>query len=126
VPLILGGDLNFHSESAPYDELVGRRGYRDLHADFRALRPDLDSVQWFGFTYDPIRNSNLWLDRPFNRPDRYDYLLSKSGECAQLEVLQTRLLLDEKVEGLHLSDHFGVRADVRISNTLEVSGCRPN
>ena len=124
VPVLFGGDLNFHSESVPYDELVGLSGYRDLHAEYRALNPGLDAVRWFGFTYDPVRNSNLALDRPFRRPDRLDYILARDGACTAIRVRETGLLLDREVDGLHLSDHFGVRADVVLEQDSNASSCR--
>jgi len=124
VPVLFGGDLNFHSESVPYDELVSLAGYRDLHADYRALNPGLDAVRWFGFTYDPVRNSNLLLDRPFRRPDRLDYIMARDGACTVIRVKETALLLDREVAGLHLSDHFGVRADVVLDHDPAASSCR--
>jgi endonuclease/exonuclease/phosphatase family metal-dependent hydrolase len=124
VPVLFGGDFNFHSESVPYDELVGIAGYRDMHAEYRALNPGLDAVRWFGFTYDPVRNSNLALDRPFRRPDRLDYIMVRDGACTAVRVKETGLLLDREVAGLHLSDHFGVRADVLLEQDPTRATCR--
>jgi endonuclease/exonuclease/phosphatase family metal-dependent hydrolase len=123
-PILLAGDLNFHSESIPYSELVSEAGFRDSHAEYRAFHPGLSNVEWFGFSYDPSRNSNIaWL-RPTSRSERLDYIWVKDGNCVRVDVHASGLLLDQKVEGLHLSDHFGVMTDLDFYR--EVSGSCPD
>ena len=123
VPVLFGGDFNFHSETAPYSDMVGGMGFRDLHAEYRARHPELDSISWFGFTYDPDRNSNLNWQAPFSRAERLDYIWAKDGACAGVVVDQTSLLLDQAVGGLHLSDHFGVKADLTLQGAGDSATC---
>lgn len=124
VPVLFGGDFNFHSETAPYSDMVGAMGFRDLHAEYRTFHPELDSVAWFGFTYDPDRNSNLTWQAPMSRAERLDYIWARDGACAGIQVEQTALLMDHKVGGLHLSDHFGVRADLTLQGVADAASCR--
>jgi endonuclease/exonuclease/phosphatase family metal-dependent hydrolase len=124
VPVLFGGDFNFHSESGPYYDMAGGMGFRDLHAEYRATHPEMDSVSWFGFTYDPDRNLNLLWQAPWSKSERLDYIWARDGACTGVSVERTTLLMDHPVGGLHLSDHFGVKADLRLQGVADAASCR--
>jgi endonuclease/exonuclease/phosphatase family metal-dependent hydrolase len=114
-PMVLAGDLNFHSESGPYSDLVVQAQFRDVHAEYRALHGALASIPWFGFTYDPNRNKNLQWLKPFVRAERLDYIWIKDSACVDLAVRESKMAFDRPIDGVHLSDHFGVLADIDLT-----------
>ena len=114
-PVVLIGDFNTKEGSALYEDLAGIYGMRDAHDEYRLSGVHLDPVQWFGFTMDTYRNSNMKFAKLFVKPRRIDFAWLSDGGGVHLRAAETRLVYDWEVDGKHLSDHFGVMADVEVT-----------
>ena len=50
-------------------------------------------------------------------PDhRTDYVFLQSGGSTKLDTIRCRLFGDQPIDGMWLSDHFGVLADINVSS----------
>jgi endonuclease/exonuclease/phosphatase family metal-dependent hydrolase len=123
-PVVVAGDFNFTPDSQPYFRLRSDAGWRDVQDDYRQANPWLGLDDWLGYTYDPDRNTNLRA-QVFSHPTRIDYVwIQGSSRCLASRVEKSGLVFDERFSGRHLSDHFGVRSELRWE--LGASGdCQP-
>jgi endonuclease/exonuclease/phosphatase family metal-dependent hydrolase len=119
-PLIVLGDFNIRPESLSYDLMTQLLGLRDSHKEFREAHPGLSPIDWDGYTIDPRRNGNIKIAKPFVKPHRIDYVWLQDGPGHRTTIDDSRLVLDEKIEGKFLSDHFGVQADLTIDTAYPV------
>jgi endonuclease/exonuclease/phosphatase family metal-dependent hydrolase len=115
-PIILMGDLNAEPDR-PDIECLRLNGFH------KAIQDDP------GFTWDPEKNTNLIkyypddLDNKFS--SLYDHLRAVYEKSFRrtidyimmndyAELLDSRLCANEPFKGSHISDHFGVIADIKI------------
>jgi hypothetical protein len=127
-PVILAGNF----DAAPQSE-----GMQLLQASasLRLVRPNVSgSAAW---TWDPSTNENTafsthgtdadgeTLSTPAHlriaelnkRPRWVDHILLSQGFKAE-DVFRSVIVLDSAVNGVHVSDHYGMMADVRLSNAF--------
>jgi endonuclease/exonuclease/phosphatase family metal-dependent hydrolase len=108
-PVILMGDFNAESDAEEIAVLV-EAGLRDAFAD--AGDPP-------GYTWDGTRNINIQLQKRVFPEDfwlepkrqRIDYVFFRGPG---LRITNSEVVLDQPIEGLYASDHFGVLADFEI------------
>ncbi|TAL31733.1 MAG: hypothetical protein EPN93_16745 [Spirochaetes bacterium] len=109
------GDFNSIAE-LPELKLLEKGGFVNT---FGALNPGKP-----GFTWDPVRNENQkkhYAARPKNpslmdefsfwedhAQRRIDHILLRGGVKPVLVPRESRVVLDEIVDGVHTSDHFGI------------------
>src|SRR5690606_40294363 len=108
------GDFNATPGSVEYREMADRGGMRDAHEEFRTYNPVESTVQFNGFTMDPKRNQYYKFASWFVKPRRIDYVWLRDDVGTDTRVVDSNLLFDYKVNGRHLSDHFGVVMDLVI------------
>ncbi|WP_166664222.1 endonuclease/exonuclease/phosphatase family protein [Actinophytocola oryzae] len=113
LPVVLLGDLNAATDAASVRFLTGKQSldgfsvrYEDAWAAVHGDRP--------GHTFSPrnplVRAGQL----PSERGRRIDHVLVRSGAYGPaLEVADCRMLFTDPVDGVWLSDHFGLLADLR-------------
>jgi len=124
-PYVVMGDFNTTTKSSALQTLITELKLLD---PFRIKNPDLD-----GYTWDPKRNTNtaydgsyFWADGrtprgPLSRltaefdattPRRIDFIfLSKHFTSDQIH--QADLIFTEPVDNVFVSDHFGVRVNLK-------------
>jgi hypothetical protein len=126
-PVIVAGDFNALPSSPEIGDLCSQGGFRDTG------QPDTSSQN---VTWDPFLNTNttfayqtadargheldLWSrlgSLGATRAGRIDYVFL-SRHFAQDAVLQYQVVLDTAVTGVFASDHYGVLADVSVSDAL--------
>jgi len=113
-PVIVFGDFNFEAASANYNRMRQLTGTNDAHSDYVAANRDLPPVARNGYTSDPTRNSNQF--GRLNPPKRIDFILYKSSTQNRLTVKTSSLAFDAPVDGMHLSDHFGVSVQFQVKH----------
>lgn len=102
-PTFLLGDFNMTDDSPEYRDLMGRVAPRDA---WREINPDDP-----GYTIHPA-NTN----KPdTKRPERIDYVFALPRDRWDVRFEKLAVAMDRPIEGGHLSDHYGVRATVRIA-----------
>lgn len=128
VPMILGGDLNAspHSSQDIIQNFINQGQFVQL-----SLSPDPEAVTW-----DAINNTNTFYsqrktdakDRKkdnwyvFNAiaaslPRRLDYIFL-NHVFAGTDSISNQIILDQPVNGLFASDHYGILVDLDISQSL--------
>ncbi len=128
LPIILAGDFN----AAPQDSAIRSITEGDLFID--AYEVAAGST---GYTWDYRRNDNIRLyinvgDDVLNLPDhsweytkalydtvsrRIDYIFL-SAHFRKSDVIGSRIVLDEYVDGLQASDHFGVLSEISFAGAI--------
>jgi endonuclease/exonuclease/phosphatase family metal-dependent hydrolase len=118
-PVILMGDFNAEAQT-PEMQPIFERGFVDT---FAARNPDAP-----GYTWDPAANANgAYYAEMQGEPTpekiagslddlvqkRIDFIFG-GGSVSADKVVESRVVLDEKMEGLHPSDHFGLMSVIRI------------
>lgn len=109
--IVVLGDANAPDDHEGVVGLQTTHGFRDAWA--------LGNNGWmFGCNTWCKRNSST---RGFFLQDdhRDDYIFMRDGACTQLVCARCGLFGDEPVEGVWLSDHFGVVADARLQSKEE-------
>lgn len=114
-PLIVLGDFNAKPTEEPYKMMLATLLLRDGHDEYRHTNPFLDPIEWNQYTIDTHRNSNIQIGILFQKPKRIDYVFLRDTDSSTTEVERSRLIFEEKVRGRHLSDHFGVEMDLRLT-----------
>jgi endonuclease/exonuclease/phosphatase family metal-dependent hydrolase len=113
LPVLLLGDLDAGPDTASIRFLTGRQSldgtsvrYEDA---WEAVHPDEA-----GHTFSPRNPLVRAGEMPLERGRRIDHVMVRSGPHGPLlDVADCRLVLDEPVDGVWASDHFGVVADLR-------------
>jgi len=113
VPVVLLGDLNATPDSASVRFLTGKQsldGMSVCYADaWAAACPDDP-----GHTFTPRNPLVRAGQMPAERGRRIDYVLVRGGAHGPLlDVAGCRLIGTEPVDGVWVSDHFGVLAELR-------------
>jgi endonuclease/exonuclease/phosphatase family metal-dependent hydrolase len=124
-PYVLMGDFNTTTKSSALQTLITELKLLD---PFRIKNPDLE-----GYTWDPKRNTNtaydgsyFWADGktprgPLSRltaefdattPRRIDFIFLSKHFAAD-HIHQANLIFTEPVDDIFVSDHFGVRVDLK-------------
>ncbi len=116
-PLIVLGDFNSKPTEAPTKMMLSSLLLRDGHDEYRRTNPYLDPIEWNQYTIDTHRNTNIMIGILFQKPKRIDYVFLRDTDSSATEVESSRLIFDEKVGGRHLSDHFGVAMDLRLTTS---------
>jgi endonuclease/exonuclease/phosphatase family metal-dependent hydrolase len=113
LPVVLMGDFNAGPEAASLQFLTGRRSLGGLSVRYEdaweAAHPHDP-----GHTFSP-RNSLVRAGQmPLERGRRIDHVLVRSGAHGPLlDTVGCQLVLDDPVDGVWASDHFGVLAELR-------------
>jgi endonuclease/exonuclease/phosphatase family metal-dependent hydrolase len=113
LPVVLLGDFNADPNAASIRFLTGRQSlegtsvrYEDAWA---AARPSE-----LGHTFSPRNPLVRAGQMPLERGRRIDYIMVRSGAHGpMLDVVDCRLILDQPVDGVWASDHFGVLAELQ-------------
>jgi endonuclease/exonuclease/phosphatase family metal-dependent hydrolase len=112
LPVVLLGDFNAAPDSAGLRFLTGRQsldGFGVRYDDAWELVHGASA----GHTFDPANPIVRQGQMPSERGRRIDYVLTRSGPHGPLlEAAACRVVLDEPVDGVWPSDHFGVLADL--------------
>ncbi len=125
-PFVLVGDFNALPDSPEIRKLLGF-GLVDAFAAANPGEP--------GYTWDPATNLNIrkhYLKRAVEAGDllarlkrvdtatakRVDYIFV-DGRTQTLRVNAARVVMNEIVEGVHASDHYGVFAEIAWASTAE-------
>ncbi len=103
-PVIIMGDFNTQDHQPVYDKLKQELGLQD---SFRELNPTDP-----GYTSDG--KTNPYKDDPAKRK-RVDYVFYRPGENMELKALSSELAYDEAVDGMFVSDHYGVQTRFQLS-----------
>lgn len=101
-PIIITGNFNFLPEQSEYQDLMRRLPLTDV---FKKLHPTEA-----GYTYDP-NNPNLAGE---GTPGRLDYIFTMNTAKAKITPVEASVTHREAVDGLVLSDHYGVSAKLKI------------
>jgi endonuclease/exonuclease/phosphatase family metal-dependent hydrolase len=101
---IFMGDFNSTEDGDVYADLVKRLGLKD---SFREANPNDP-----GYTADGPANPY----KPDDGQSRIDYIFYHPGKNQQVDVLNSRVTFNTPVDGLFLSDHFGVETKFRITD----------
>jgi endonuclease/exonuclease/phosphatase family metal-dependent hydrolase len=128
-PALLVGDFNLTEDDALMVWLTREGGLWDT---FRTANPDQDGITW-----DADRNENTqWLGGLFSLPEkqrgpdyhlraaydrqsrRIDYVFLNSV-FRKNQILESRVVLDQPVGGVHASDHYGVMSVVSLPPARE-------
>lgn len=96
-PVIITGDFNTQESDALYGVLKDSLGLNDA---FRELHPEDP-----GYTSDG--KTNPYKSNPQKRK-RVDYIFYRDGQHLDLKPIQSQVVFDKPVEGLFVSDHYGV------------------
>ncbi|GAB4219387.1 MAG: hypothetical protein Kow00102_02440 [Spirochaetota bacterium] len=120
-PLIVMGDFNATPDS-PEMQYFLQQGFRDTHDSNK--NTDL-------YTWNPSKNLNIQkyykvdtnkkFESPYTHvskihelePKRIDYIMVNTA-IPQKHITSSRLCCNNAYDGVHLSDHFGVYAEIRI------------
>jgi endonuclease/exonuclease/phosphatase family metal-dependent hydrolase len=112
--VVVGGDFNATPDTTSMRLWTGRTS---LDGTSTAYRDCWESVhgQEPGLTFEP-GNPLTALDEPgLDRGRRIDYLLVRCGDHGPtLRIADCRLALEEPVDGVMASDHYGVVADLDV------------
>ncbi len=125
-PLILGGDFNATSGTEEMRRILELGGFLDSSGD------NPDYVTWDGvnnsntfFSHgstDARGNPNTYAEMVSNlvdkNPRRIDYILL-NGTFAASDVLANQPIFTQPIEGLFTSDHYGVEAEIQMTDALE-------
>ena len=126
-PVIVGADFNEKPQSDVVRDFVTQGRFVPL-----PITPDSLAVTW-----DAVRNTNtFWSQRftdaagrkrdnwyKFNAiaaklPRRLDYIFLNE-KFAGTDSIRSTIVLDQPVDGLYASDHYGVQVDLDVSSSLE-------
>jgi endonuclease/exonuclease/phosphatase family metal-dependent hydrolase len=113
LPVVLLGDLNAGPDAASLRFLTGRQSlagtsvrYEDAWEAVHADEP--------GHTFSPRNPLVRAGQMPLERGRRIDHIMIRSGPSGPLlDVAECDLVLDQPVDGVWASDHFGVLAELR-------------
>jgi endonuclease/exonuclease/phosphatase family metal-dependent hydrolase len=127
IPMILGGDLNATPHSDVVQDFITRGRFVQLN-----ITPDPEAVTWDAAnnTYTHLsqrktdalgRTRNPWY--VFNAiaaslPRRLDYIFL-NHVFAGTDSIRSKIILDQPVNGIFPSDHYGIQVDLDISKSLE-------
>jgi endonuclease/exonuclease/phosphatase family metal-dependent hydrolase len=102
---IFMGDFNFSEDSDLYADLVKRLNLKD---SFRVKNPDDP-----GYSSDGVLNPY----KHDNNRSRIDFIFYRPGKNQQVDVLGSRLSHTKPINGMFVSDHFGVNSKLKITET---------
>lgn len=107
-PVIVTGDFNTQESDALYSTLKEANGLSDA---FRELHPEDP-----GYTSDG--KTNPYKSNPNNRK-RVDYIFYRDGKTLNLTPLQSQVVFDKAIDGLFVSDHYGVHTRFQLTPSGE-------
>jgi endonuclease/exonuclease/phosphatase family metal-dependent hydrolase len=112
--VVLGGDFNAVPDTSSMRFLAGRTSLDGVSTAYRDCWESAHGAA-DGWTFDPT-NPLTAIDEPdLDRGRRIDHLLVRCGDHGPtLRVEDCRLALDEPVNGVMPSDHYGVVADLAV------------
>jgi endonuclease/exonuclease/phosphatase family metal-dependent hydrolase len=110
--VVLAGDFTADPQSAGVRFLTGRQSLDGTSVCYRDAWESVHGEEQ-GATFTPANSLVSDWDWPFRR---LDYVLVRCGEHGgpTLEVTHCERFLDEPVDGVWASDHFGVVADLEL------------
>lgn len=103
-PVIVTGDFNTQESDPLYSALKTASGLSDA---FRELNPEDP-----GYTSDG--QTNPYKSNPDNRK-RVDYIFYRDGKALNLTPLQSEVVFDKAIDGLFVSDHYGVHTRFQLT-----------
>lgn len=103
-PIFIMGDFNSPDQSEVYKTLVRELG---LHDSFREVHPQAP-----GYTSDGALNP--YKDNPESRK-RIDYIFYRPGQDLDVHATQSEVAYNRAVDGIFVSDHFGVHTHFELS-----------
>lgn len=120
-PLIVMGDFNATPDS-PEMQYFLNQGFYDTY---------LSSKNRDSYTWNPLKNTNIQKYYAIDTNKKFDSLYSHLNKIHELEpkridyiivnkaiapdtIIDSRVCCDTLYDGIHLSDHFGVYAEIRI------------
>ncbi|MBW2122547.1 MAG: endonuclease/exonuclease/phosphatase family protein [Deltaproteobacteria bacterium] len=123
-PTVLLGDFNMTEESSPMVRLLEEGRFWDT---YRVANPEKAGITWDG---ENNENTRFWeisgrsrrgtravydrLRAEYDRKSRrIDYILLNSAFDSE-QILESRVVLDRPVDGVHTSDHYGVLTTVAL------------
>ncbi len=121
VPLIVMGDFNATPDS-PEMQYFLHQEYYDTFIIYKKHEP---------YTWNPLKNTNIQKYYTIDTNKKFDSLYSHLNKIHELEpkridyiivnksiapdnIIDSRVCCDTLYDGIHLSDHFGVYAEIRI------------
>jgi endonuclease/exonuclease/phosphatase family metal-dependent hydrolase len=113
LPVVLLGDLDAGPDAGSVRFLTGHQSLDGMSVRYEdsweAVHRDAP-----GHTFSPRNPLVVSGEMPLERGRRIDHVMVRSGPHGPLlDVVDCRLFLDEPVDGVWGSDHFGVVADLR-------------
>jgi endonuclease/exonuclease/phosphatase family metal-dependent hydrolase len=102
-PTFITGDFNMNETKIEYQDLKNKINMID---SFRLINPDDP-----GYTADGPNNPH----KPDDGQSRIDYIFYKPGKNVNVEVLQSRLTHNHAIDGMFVSDHFGVNSTFKLT-----------
>jgi endonuclease/exonuclease/phosphatase family metal-dependent hydrolase len=116
-PLIMGGDFNFTPDDEEYDYALQTLQSQDTYREWANSPEGLNSPEDVRNGYTADGQLNSWLLRAGDSErSRLDYLWLQNPPDAShiLRVRNSRLIMNERVRGRHLSDHYGVETTFEV------------
>jgi endonuclease/exonuclease/phosphatase family metal-dependent hydrolase len=107
-PVIVTGDFNTQESDPLYDTFKAASGLTDA---FRELHPEDP-----GYTSDG--KTNPYKSNPNNRK-RVDYIFYRDGKDLNLTPVQSEVVFDKAIDGLFVSDHYGVHTRFELTPTAK-------
>jgi endonuclease/exonuclease/phosphatase family metal-dependent hydrolase len=113
LPVVLLGDLNAGPEAASLRFLTGRQSLAGVSVRYEDAWEAVHGDEP-GHTFSPRNPLVRGGEMPLERGRRIDHVMTRSGAHGPLlDVADCRLVLDEPVDAVWASDHFGVLAELR-------------
>lgn len=113
-PVIILGDLNTQEHQDILPLIKNELGLQDSFRESHGQDP--------GYTSDG--KTNPYKDNPDKRK-RVDYILYRSGQEQSLKVLSSQLAFDQAVDGMFVSDHYGVHTRFQLKGTQAAAHQKP-
>jgi endonuclease/exonuclease/phosphatase family metal-dependent hydrolase len=122
LPSIIAGDFNADPDAASIRYMRGLQSLQGrsvmYHDAWSVSNPEQAGLTWDARNPKAAKEIDAIVRQPAHRR-RLDYVFAGSWHAhpkARAEVVEARLVLDEPVDGIWASDHFGVLVDFDITN----------
>ena len=110
--VVVGGDMNAEPSASSMQFWTGRRSLEGVSTAYRDCWESIHGAAG-GVTVDPANPLTHHDEPDLNRGRRIDYLLvGCHAHGPTLRILDCAVVLDQPVDGILPSDHYGVVADL--------------